>query len=236
VTDLPAARDELAAAARELAQDGLVTGTSGNLSARVGDHFLITPTGADLGQLRGEDIPLVDGQAELVDGELEPSSEVALHLQAYHRHGAGAVIHTHAPMATAVATVLETLPYVHYLMADLGGEVRVAPYVTFGSQGLAEAVADALEGRSAALMSNHGTLAIGDRVADAVRRTRLLEWVATLYWHASQLGAPRLLDTEQQHVAAQELADYGDLKPATSSSRRPNTRSVNPVSSQPRKQ
>jgi L-fuculose-phosphate aldolase len=117
-------------------------------------------------------------------------------------------------MATAVATVLETLPYVHYLMADLGGEVRVAPYVTFGTQALAEAVAEALEGRTAALMSNHGTLAIGAHVAEAVRRTRLLEWMATLYWHASQLGAPRLLDAEQQRVAAQQLAGYGDLKPA----------------------
>jgi L-fuculose-phosphate aldolase len=214
VTDLRAARDELAAAARGLAQDGLVTGTAGNLSARVEEHFLITPTGADLGHLRGEDIPLVDAQAALVDGELEPSSEVALHLEAYHRHGPGAVVHTHAPMATAVATVLETLPYVHYLMADLGGEVRVARYVTFGTQALAEAVAEALEGRTAALMSNHGTLAIGDQVADAVRRTRLLEWVATLYWHASQLGKPRLLDTEQQRVASAELAGYGDLKPA----------------------
>ena len=156
----------------------------------------------------------MDAGGDVVDGELAPSSELQLHLQAYHRHGAGAVIHTHAPMATAVATVLDALPYVHYLMADLGGEVRVTPYITFGTRALAEAVAEALDGRTAALMSNHGTLAIGDRVADAVRRTRLVEWVATLYWNASQLGTPRLLDAEQQRDAREGLAGYGDLKRA----------------------
>jgi L-fuculose-phosphate aldolase len=216
VSDLRAAREELAAAGRALADEGLVAGTSGNLSVRAGEHVLITPTGAALERLRGEDIPLVDADGAVVDGTLAPSSELDLHLETYRRHGPGAVVHTHAPMATALSCVLETLPCVHYLMVDLGGDVRVAPYATFGTRGLAAAVADALEDRTAALMGSHGTLAIGDDLAAALRRTRLLEWVATLYWRAAQLGAPRELDEAQQRAVREELArrDYGDVRPA----------------------
>lgn len=204
-------REQLVSTAGALAAEGLVTGTAGNLSCRAGEGVLISPTGADLGRLQADQIPLVDLEGQVIDGQLEPSSEINLHLGMYHRYEAGAVVHTHAPMSAAVACVLDELPCVHYLMVDLGGTVPVAPYKTFGTQDLADAVHDAIDGHTAALMSNHGTLAYGEDLATAASRSRLLEWVATLYWHACAIGEPRTLtEAERQEVAAEiERRSYG---------------------------
>jgi L-fuculose-phosphate aldolase len=197
-------REELAGTCRALAAEGLVTGTSGNLSCRADRGVLISPTGAELAELQAEQIPLVNLDGEVVDGELEPSSEINLHLGIYRRYDAGAVVHTHAPMSAAVACVVDELPCVHYLMVDLGGTVPVAPYFCFGTEKLADAVHDAIEGHTAALMSNHGTLAYGDDLTTAATRTRLLEWVSTLYWHAAAIGTPRTLtDAEQREVLSE---------------------------------
>ena len=147
-------RHEVASACRHLAAGGLVLGTAGNVSARSGDRVAISPTGAVLGQLTPEQVTVVDLDGEVVEGELAPTSELDLHLGVYRRYDAGAVVHTHAPMATAVSCVLDELPCVHYQMLLLGGSVRVAPYATFGTSELAASVLDALEGRTAALMAH----------------------------------------------------------------------------------
>src|SRR4051794_30453514 len=143
---LDAVREEVAAASRKLAADGLVLGTAGNLSAREGDHVAITPTGAALAELEPEQVSVVDLEGGVVDGELEPTSEIELHLGVFRNFDAGAVVHPHAPMATALSCVLEELPCVHYQMLLLGGPVRVARYETFGTPELAAAVLEALEG------------------------------------------------------------------------------------------
>src|SRR5579875_25901 len=178
-------REQVAAAARRLADEGLVLGTAGNISARAGELVAVTPTGAALERLGADEIPVVDLDGQQVDGRLAPTSELELHLGVYRRHQAGAVVHTHAPVSTALACVLDELPVVHYGMLALGGSVRVAPYATFGSTELAEATLEALEGRTAALMANHGTLAYGPDVDAAVANTRLLEWACTVYWRAA---------------------------------------------------
>src|SRR5215218_48106 len=161
-------REQVATASRALAEAGLVRATSGNVSACEGERVAITPTGGVLGELDPEQVAIVDVDGALVEGPLAPTSEIALHLGAYRRYGTGAVVHTHAPVATSLSTVLDELPCIHYEMLALGGSVRVAPYRTFGTEELAEAVLDALEGRAAALMSNHGTLTIGADVEAAV--------------------------------------------------------------------
>ena len=198
-------REELASTCRALAEEGLAPGTSGNVSCRTRPGVLISPAGAELGQLRPEQIPLVDLDGQLLDGELQPSSEINLHLGMYRRYRAGAVVHTHAPMSTAVSCVVQTLPCVHYLMVDLGGHVPVAPYCTFGTQELADAVHDAIEGHTAALMANHGTIAYGDSLAAAAARTRLLEWASRLYWHAAAIGTPRTLTAAEQRDTISQL-------------------------------
>jgi L-fuculose-phosphate aldolase len=207
-------RRQVAEACRRLAAEGLVLGTAGNVSARSGERVAITPTGAALAELRPDQVTVVDLAGEVVDGELAPTSEIALHLGVYERFDAGAVVHTHSPMATAIACVLDELPCVHYGMLMLGGAVPVAPYATFGTPELAESVLTALEGRTAALMANHGAITHAADLAAAVELALLLEWACTVYWRASSLGEPRILDEAQQRdvIDAVVRRGYGSVK------------------------
>jgi L-fuculose-phosphate aldolase len=209
-------REAIAAVSRSLAADGLVAGTSGNVSTRSGDHVAITPTGAVLAELEPEQVTVVDLAGDVVDGRLAPTSELDLHLGVYERYGAGAVVHTHAPVATALSCVLDEVPCVHYEMLRLGGPVPVARYETFGTPQLAAAVLDALEGRSAVLMANHGALTIGADPHQAAELTRLLEWACSVYWRAAAVGEPRALDEDarQAVVEAAVSRGYGKTKEA----------------------
>ena len=204
-------REQVAAAGRRLAAEGLVLGTAGNVSARRGNEVAITPTGAVLAELEPEQVSVVDLDGRQIDGELAPTSELDLHLGVYRRYEAGAVVHTHAPMATALSCVLDELPCVHYQMLLLGGPVPVAPYATFGTPELADSVLDALEGRRAALMANHGAIVHGDDLDGALELSLLLEWACTIYWRAAAIGEPRVLGTEQRDavVAAALSRGYG---------------------------
>ncbi|TML80007.1 MAG: class II aldolase/adducin family protein, partial [Actinobacteria bacterium] len=169
------AREQVAAACGRLAEERLVVGTAGNVSARAGDHVAISATGAVLADATPELVSVIDMDGRVVEGELAPTSELDLHLGVYRRYDAGAVVHTHAPMATALSCVLEDeLPCVHYQMLLLGGPVRVARYATFGTPELAENVLEALEGRTGALMANHGAITHAAELAGAVELALLL--------------------------------------------------------------
>jgi L-fuculose-phosphate aldolase len=210
------AREAVAAASRRLAAEGLVRGTSGNVSVRVEeDRFAVTPTGGVLGTLEAADVPVVDAEGAVLEGELAATSEVFLHLGVYERYGAGAVVHTHSPVATALSTVLDELPCIHYELLALGGTVRVAPYRTFGTPELAEAVLDALDGRLAALMANHGAIVYGDDLDQAVERALLLEWACTVYWRAAAIGEPRALGPAELGAVGEAVATrgYGSTRP-----------------------
>jgi L-fuculose-phosphate aldolase len=191
--------------ARRLRADGLVIGTAGNLSVRAGDLVAITPSAVDYDELTAPLVCVVGIDGSVVEAELRPSSELPMHLSAYRATTAAAVVHTHAPFATALGAVVDELPAIHYSIAELGGPIRVAPYATFGTDELAAAVASALEGRSAVLLGSHGTLTIGDSLEEAYWRTVLLEWLATLYHRARLLGEPRLLGLDEVEVVADRL-------------------------------
>lgn len=204
-------RDEVAGAARRLAAEGLLIGTAGNVSARADDRIAVTGTGVVLGDCTADDVTVVSPTGEVVEGDLVPTSELDLHLGVYAGTDAAAVVHTHAPYSTAVACVLVELPVLHYQQLLLGGEIRVAPYATFGTPELATGVLAALDGRQAALMANHGSVAVGASLAKAVDHALLLEWLAALHHRASTLGTPRVLSQEQQaDVITQALKrNYG---------------------------
>ncbi|HZU40265.1 MAG TPA: class II aldolase/adducin family protein [Solirubrobacteraceae bacterium] len=206
---LESARERVAVAARALAAEALVIGTSGNVSQRDGELIAVTPTGAVLAELTAAEVAVVDLSGRQRDGELAPTSELGLHLGVYGRYEAGAVVHTHAPCATALACVLDDLPVIHYGLLALGGPVRVARYATFGTPELAAAAVAGLEGRRAVLLANHGTIAYGDAVEQAVEHTRLLEWGAALYTRAAALGQPRSLGAEQCAEVLERFRDYG---------------------------
>ncbi|MBC9734842.1 class II aldolase/adducin family protein [Nocardioides sp. zg-578] len=198
-------RRAVADAARHLAAAGLLVGTAGNVSLREGERVAVTASGVLLGDCTPDDVTVLDLGGAVVEGRLRPTSELDLHLGAYAAGDHAAVVHTHAPWSTAVACVLDELPVVHYQQLLLGGAVRVAPYATFGTPELAAAVTAALEGRQAALLANHGSVAVGPTLAKAVEHAELLEWLAALHHRAAALGTPRVL-TEQQQAAVVEAA------------------------------
>jgi L-fuculose-phosphate aldolase len=214
---LEAERERVASAGRRLAAAGLVLGTAGNVSERAGSLVAISPTGAVLAELDADAVAVVDLDGKQIDGDLRPTSEIELHLGVYHRFEAGAVVHLHPPIGTALACVLDELPLIHYQMLALGGPVRVAPYATFGSGELATVTLDALEGRMAALMSNHGTIALGGDLDGALANAELLEWACQLYWRAATLGTPRTLDEGQQTAVIEAVTAraYGTPQPRT---------------------
>ncbi|HEY2439329.1 MAG TPA: class II aldolase/adducin family protein, partial [Solirubrobacteraceae bacterium] len=110
--------------------------------------------------------------------------------------------------------VLDELPLVHYQMLSLGGPLRIAPYVTFGTPELAQLTLDALEDRAAALMANHGMIAHGPDLDAAMENTRLVEWSAELYWRAAAIGRPRTLDDGdvQALIEAVTTRGYGSMQ------------------------
>lgn len=190
-------------------------GTAGNVSERDDQLVAITPTGAVLEALTPEQVAVIDLDGRQLDGGLAPTSEIELHLGVYHRYEAGAVVHTHAPLATALSCVLDELPVVHYHLLMLGGPVRVAPYRTFGTPELAEVTLDALADRGAALMANHGAIVHAPDLATAVEHSLMLEWACGVYWHAAAIGTPRTLDPDQQEavVGAVLERNYGSTLP-----------------------
>ena len=210
ISTIDGLRAEVARAGRQLAAAGLVSGLAGNVSARAGELVAVTPSGGRLATLAADDIVIVDVAGAAVDGPLPPTSELPFHLAIYDRFDAGAVVHTHPPMATAVACVAEQLPCIHYTLLSLGGSVRVAPYATFGTAELAAGVVDALRGRTAALMGGHGAVTYGADVTAAMAATELLEWACGVYVHACACGTPRVLDEQERLAVAEALATYGD--------------------------
>ena len=189
----PVDREDLVAYARRMAPDDLAPGTSGNLSVRRGELMAITPSGMPYERMTPADICLVrTSDAALLSGP-RPSTETPMHLAMYQASGATAIVHTHSPFVVALSTVLDELPAIHYAMADLGGPVRVAPYIRFGTDQLAASAATALAGRSAVILRNHGALTCGPTLARAYERARTLEWLARVYWYARLAGTPQTL-------------------------------------------
>ena len=210
-------RASVAAASRTLAEHGLLIGTAGNVSARRGDVVAVTATGAVLADATVDDVTVVDLSGAVVEGSLAPTSELALHLgvlRAAPPDRVAAVVHTHAPKATALSLVLDELPVVHYQQLTLGGALRVAPFHAFGTPELAAAVGAALDGRLAALMANHGAVALGPDLAGAIENALLVEWLADLYLRAAVVGVPRPLDDAQQQavIAHATRLGYGTTK------------------------
>jgi L-fuculose-phosphate aldolase len=210
-------RELIASTARRLAEQGLALGTAGNLSVRVGDLVAITGSGACLAKLTADDVSVIDLDGSHLSGQRGPSSEIAMHLGVYRSFDAGAVIHTHPPVASSLAALIDEIPVVHYQMMWLGGSIRVAPYATFGTEILADLVLEALEGRTAALLAHHGAVTFGRDLETAVERTLLLEWACGVYWRAATLGTPRTL-TEADQQAVLDAAQLRGHLPAASRS------------------
>jgi L-fuculose-phosphate aldolase len=205
-----AARQQVADACRHLSRTGLVVGTAGNVSVRVDDQVVISPSGVDYEQLRPQDVGVHDLSGAVVEADLEPSSELPLHLAVYAAFPHRAVVHTHAVASTALSVVVDEVAASHYYTALFGGGVRVAPYATFGSAELARNVTAALEGRTAALMGNHGAVLVGERLGKVLGQVAYLEYVCDVQLRVLGSGlVPRLLDAAEIERVRAGLAGYG---------------------------
>lgn len=202
---------ELVETARRTTADGLVVGTSGNVSVRVRDTVLVTPSGVPYERLGDDDLCAVDLEGRRTPGSPSPTSELPMHLAVYRHTDARAVVHTHAVHATAVSTLVPELPAVHYMTAELGGPVRVAPYATYGSDELAAHMLAALDRRHACLLQNHGTVAYGRTLGQAYDRTAQLEWMCRVWLAASSLPgrAPSLIPDDELARVQEKLRGYG---------------------------
>jgi L-fuculose-phosphate aldolase len=203
-------RQQVVDACQLLSRSGLVVGTAGNVSIRVDDLVVISPSGVDYEAMSARDVGIHDLDGHPVDAPLQPSSELALHLAVYRASEHHAVVHTHAPASTALSTVVDVVPASHYYSAMFGGPIRVAPYATFGSAQLAEHVTDALADRTAALMGNHGAVLVGQALPKLLNLVPYLEYVCDVQLRAMATGAPvRVLDDDEIAEVARRLAGYG---------------------------
>jgi L-fuculose-phosphate aldolase len=196
---------------RELGGRGLTPGTSGNISIRRDARgFFVSPTGMSYEGLEPSDIPLVTFDGRWY-GRRRPSSEWRFHRDIFaSRAEIGAIVHTHSPMATALACTGRAIPAFHYMVAVAGGaDIRCAPYHTFGSQALSDAALEALAGRRACLLAHHGVIALGADVGAALALAAEVEDLATKYCAALALGQVDILGAEEMARVVEKFRNYG---------------------------
>lgn len=204
-------RQTIIDACRWMNASGLNQGTSGNVSVRDGARMLITPSAVPYDAMEPEMIAAMplDG-SDGWEGPSKPSSEWRFHRDLLMaRPDVGAVVHTHAAHCTALAMARRGIPAAHYMIAAFGGDVRCAPYATFGTQALSEAVVAAMDGRSACLMANHGMLVAGPTLARALWLAEELETLARQYVLSLALGGPVVLDQAEIARNIALFAGYG---------------------------
>lgn len=205
-----ALREEIIRTALKMNVLGINQGKSGNVSARIDDGFLITPTGIPYENTKPEQIvPMrMDGTHE---GDTLPSSEWRFHRDIYAaREDVHAIVHTHATFATTLACMDRAIPPFHYMVAAAGGmDIRCAPYATFGSQALSELAVAALVDRNACLLSHHGMIACGATLEKALALAVEVESLSRMYWQALQIGEPTLLSEEEMRTVLQKFKTYG---------------------------
>ncbi len=203
--------------AREIYTSGMVTGTWGNVSVRVADKqlMIITPSGMDYETLEPEDMVLLDFRGQVVEGKYRPSIETSLHLGIYHRrYDINAVVHVHSPYAVAYAVARKNIPVILEETAQVvGHEVEVAAYAHCGSQQLADIAVQALgNNKKALLLANHGLIALGKDMTEALKVSYIVEKTAMISIYASVLGTPHSLSPEDVSFLNQSFKNYGQKK------------------------
>lgn len=206
----PNHRQQMVETARRLAALGLNRGSTGNIGVRHGSAFLVTPSGVAAEELLPQSMVEMD-YSGTVQGTGKPSSEWRFHRDIFvARPEIGAIVHTHSRYASALACLHRDIPSFHYMVAVAGGDtIRCTPYAIFGSQELSDLVLQALEGRTACLLGNHGMIALGLDLTDALTLAVEVESLCAQYWSALQIGAPKLLSPSQMLAVLEKFNGYG---------------------------
>jgi L-fuculose-phosphate aldolase len=203
-------RRRMVQASRQLVELGLNRGTSGNVSVRCGESFLVTPSGQPADELMPESMVAMNFSGKPLS-EGKPSSEWRFHRDILAaRSDTGAVVHTHSIFATTLSCLHREIPPFHYMIAVAGGDsIRCAPYALFGSQALSDSALTALEGRKACLLANHGMIALGRDLDEAISVTVEVETVCEQYWRALQISEPHILSAPQMDEVMEQFKGYG---------------------------
>jgi len=202
-------RQQLLAASRRLVELGLNRGTAGNASVRLGDGMLITPSALPVSDMTTDSMVRMDLEGKVLQGG-KPSSEWRFHRDIFvARPEIGAVLHMHSTFATTIACLGKDVPAVHYHIAIAGGDsIRCMPYTIFGEQNLSDLALEALHDRKACLLGNHGMIALGKDLADALSVAQEVEYLCEIYWRTLQAGTPQILTAQQMHAVKEKFVEY----------------------------
>ena len=207
-------RENLLSIAQKLIETGLNKGTAGNASVRLkengSDGFLVTPSGMAVEDMSAASMVQMQFDGSYEQGKI-PSSEWRFHRDILvSRADINAVVHTHSMFATTLACLHKDIPPFHYMIAVVGGDtIRCAPYALFGSQALSDNALAALIDRKACLLANHGMIALGRDLDDALAVTVEVENLCEQYWRALQLGEPHILSEAEMRGVFQQFKGYG---------------------------
>ena len=206
-------RNAIVKACQDMNRRGINQGTSGNISVRVKEGFLLTPSGMAYDEMKAGDIVLMRPDASHT-GKRKPSSEWRFHHALMtSRREIGAVVHTHSMFATTLSCLGLEIPAVHYMIAAAGGEtIRCAPYATYGTQETADNAVKALQDRNACLLANHGMIVIGPNLKKAMWLAVEVETLAAQYWRALQVGKPNILPKAEINRVIAKFKSYGQAK------------------------
>jgi len=202
-------RSDLLETSRQMVALGLNRGTAGNASVRDGAHILITPSALPVAEMTEQDLLLLTADGTVVQGG-KPSSEWRFHCDILNaRPEIKAVVHCHSPFATTIACLRRAVPAVHYMVAMAGGsDIRCTPYSVFGEQELSDLALEALRGRKACLLGNHGLIALGTDLADALAVAVEVEFLCEIYWRTLQVGEPSILSSQQMRDVQEKFVTY----------------------------
>lgn len=196
----------------QMKQDGLVKANWGNLSIRLSQGFIISPSGMNYEDIGPEDLVTLNLEGKIIEGSRKPSSETPLHLGIYQSlDKINAVVHTHSIYASAFAVCREDIPAIIEDMVQIaGGEIRTAPYALPGTKELADNVIKALAGRNACLLANHGLIGIGRTIEEAYKVCLIVEKTAKIAYLSKTMGRPYILSDEDVKIMRQYyLNSYG---------------------------
>jgi L-fuculose-phosphate aldolase len=206
-----ALRSELVATAKRMSALGLTPGMSGNASVRTERGLYVTPSGMPYDALVADDAVQLAADGTARPGQRVPTSEWRLHRDILAaRPDVQAIVHTHSLFCTSLSMLRRPLPAVHYsIVLANADEVPCADYATFGSAELATNVVTALRGANACLMANHGMVALGASLGEALKIAAEIETLASQYWHACHLGSPHVLDGAELERVRARFREYG---------------------------
>ncbi len=202
-------REQLLATSQRMVELGLNRGTAGNASVRLGDGMLITPSALPVAEMKADSMVRMDLEGKVLQGG-KPSSEWRFHRDIFvARPEICAVLHMHSTFATTIACLGKDVPAVHYHIAIAGGgSIRCTPYTIFGEQNLSDLALEALHDRKACLLGNHGMIALGKDLNDALSVAQEVEYLCEIYWRTLQAGNPQILTAQQMHAVKEKFVEY----------------------------